>query len=370
MSTLIERILGAPAGQPVRVTPDLVVVNDGIAYTAAEMAASVKNPSSVRVIFDHDVPTGRPEAAQVFGIIRRFAQKNGLRFLQAQGVGYQYLLNEEVKPGQIVIQGGSHAGIYGSAGALGIGVSATELARVLEHDYIELVVPETVGVKVTGSLPKGASIMDAAMQFLSDNPCLAGKAIEFEAEALSAHEKAVLCAMACETGAFTAMVSEPGETSITLDLAAAEPMVTMPCDAREVQKDAVRQPLRVISGTTFQAGQIGGYTGGTIEELRLAARLIEGKTLARGFRLTVAPATSADYLKALEEGIISRFIEFGAQISAVGDHSVVVQGAGVIGKGEKLLTTGLYTYTGCMGVQDSEVYTASVQSVIAAAAAR
>ena len=83
--------------------------------------------------------------------------------------------------------------------------------------------------------------------------------------------------------------------------------------------------------------------------------------------MTVAPATSADFLKALDEGIIERFIDFGAQISAVGDHSVVTQGAGVIGKGEKLLTTGLYTYAGCMGVQDGEVYTGSVPSVMAAA---
>ena len=41
-------------------------------------------------------------------------------------------------------------------------------------------------------------------------------------------------------------------------------------------------------------------------------------------------------------------------------------GAGVMGKGETLVTTGLYTYTGCMGVADSTVYTASVQTVACA----
>ena len=367
MSTFVEKMLGAPAGSPARITPDLMVVNDGICHTAVEMANLVRSPDKVRVIFDHDVPTGRPEAARVFGSIRRFARENNVRFIQAEGVGYQYLLEQEVRPGQIVVQGGSHAGIYGSVGALGINVSATELARVLEHDYYNTVVPETVAVRVEGTLPEHVTMMDAAMAFLSENPCLAGKAVEFCGPQLTAHQKAVLCSMACETGAFTAAVTDTDGRDLILDLSKVVPMVTMPCSARELQKDAVRQPLAVLTGMRLQAGQIGGYTGGTIEDLRLAVSLIEGKTLARGFRLTVAPATSADFLKALDEGIIERFIDFGAQISAVGDHSVITQGAGVIGKGEKLLTTGLYTYAGCMGVQDSEVYTGSVPSVMAAA---
>jgi 3-isopropylmalate/(R)-2-methylmalate dehydratase large subunit len=68
----------------------------------------------------------------------------------------------------------------------------------------------------------------------------------------------------------------------------------------------------------------------------------------------------------MEEGIIEHFIDYGAQIQAAGDHSEVRQGAGVIGKGETLVTTGLYTYAGCMGVPDSSVYTASVETVIRA----
>lgn len=369
MATFIERMLGAKAGTAVKVVPDLVILNDGICYTAAEMASSVKSPEKVRVIFDHDVPTGAPEAARVFGIIRKFAKENGLKFIQAKGVGYQYLLDTEVKPGQIVIQGGSHAAIYGSAGALGISVSGTELARILENDSYSAVVPETVVVAIIGSLNNGVSVMDAAMTFLSENPCVAGKAIEFVAPSLNAHEKAVLCSMACETGAFTAAVTDASRADITLDLSTVVPMVTMPCANREVQKNAVRQPYALVRDTKFHAGQIGGYTGGTIEDLRTAAELIRGKKLARGFRLTIAPATSADYIKAMNEGIITEFIDFGAQISSVGDHSVVSQGAGVIGKNEKLLTTGLYTFSGSMGVSDSESYTASVETVIKASIA-
>jgi 3-isopropylmalate/(R)-2-methylmalate dehydratase large subunit len=67
----------------------------------------------------------------------------------------------------------------------------------------------------------------------------------------------------------------------------------------------------------------------------------------------------------MEEGIITKFIDFGAQISAAGDHSVVAQGAGVMGHKEVLLTTGLYTFAGAMGCDDAKIYAASVETIIA-----
>ena len=90
--------------------------------------------------------------------------------------------------------------------------------------------------------------------------------------------------------------------------------------------------------------------------------------MARGFRLTVCPATSRDYIQAIDEGILAKFIDYGAQISAAGDHSVVVQGPGVMGPKERLITTGLYTFAGAMGCEDAEVYTGSVETVMAASA--
>ena len=97
------------------------------------------------------------------------------------------------------------------------------------------------------------------------------------------------------------------------------------------------------------------------------ASIMEGRKLAYGFRLSIVPATSKDYLMALNEGLIEKFIDFNAQIGAVGDRSVTWQGPGVIDKGEKLITTGLYTFDGCMGVKTSMVYSASVESVMEAA---
>ena len=106
--------------------------------------------------------------------------------------------------------------------------------------------------------------------------------------------------------------------------------------------------------------------GGDIEDLRKAAKMMEGHKLKRGFRLSINPATSAVYLQALEEGLITKFIDYNAQINAAGDHDIVPQGAGAMGPQEKLLTTGLYTYAGAMGNNQAEIYTASVETVVRA----
>lgn len=301
-----------------------------------------------------------------------FSDEHGCKYIQAQGVGYQYLLNEIVKPEQIIIGGGSHASIFGAKGALGINVSIPELSRIVETGRYSTVVPETVYVSLSGQLNEGVSAMDAAFAFLRDNrSVIKKKAIEVYAPELSQHEREVFLSIVCITGAYTAGIcdAEPKD-AIRLDLAEVVPMVMMPCSERKEQRHADFTEKSSLAGTKLNAGQIGGYTGGTIEGLRTAAKLIEGKKLALGFRLSICPATSRDYIQACDEGIIAKFIDYGAQINAAGDHSEIVQGAGAMGANEKLITTGLYTYTGAMGVESSVVYSASVQSVITASSTK
>lgn len=367
MATFIETMLGAAEGSIVTVKPDHIVVTDGPSHKAVENVKSVATPSKVTAIFDHDVPTGSPEAAAILRKINTFARQHGCNFVQGVGVGYQWMLNELVEPGQIVIGGGRHNSIYGSIGALGINVSIPELTRVLEGGYYSFIVPKTVVVELKGGVP--VSPVDLGLTVLKKlGPAAKGKVIELTGGyGLTAQDKAVVCAMVCGTGGFSAFWTDGKTADYTVDTAEVVPMVRMPCDSRSEQNAAAILAKDAVSGAKVNAGQIGGITGGTIADLRRAVSLMEGKQLARGFRLSIVPATSRDYLMALEEGIIEKFIDFNAQIHAVGDRSVCWQGPGVIDKGEHLVTTGLYTYDGCMGVPGSMVYTASVESVMEAA---
>ena len=65
MSTFVERLLGGKVGTVVTVEPDWIVINDGVAHAAVEEISAVAKPEKVMVIYDHDVPTGRPEAAAI-----------------------------------------------------------------------------------------------------------------------------------------------------------------------------------------------------------------------------------------------------------------------------------------------------------------
>ncbi|MBQ8076738.1 MAG: 3-isopropylmalate dehydratase [Oscillospiraceae bacterium] len=372
MSTFIEAVLGGAAGSVVTIEPDVVVMNDGVSHAAVDEIGSVAYPEKVYVVYDHDVPTGRPEAAAILRKNLLFAQKYGCHYVQAKGIGYLYLLHEVVKPGQIVVGGGSHASIFGANGVLGINVSVPELARLVETGRFSTVVPETVCVNLKGALPESASAMDAAFAFLRKNrEALQKKALEVYAPSLTQHEKEVFLSIVGSTGAYTASIrSTAADDALSFDLSSVVPMVMLPCDERKNQKNASFAEKATVAGTVLHAGQIGGYTGGTIEDLRLAASLLKGKKLALGFRLSICPATSADYIQACEEGLITQFIDYGAQINAAGDHSEIVQGAGAMGANEVLLTTGLYTYTGAMGVPSATIYSASVQSVALASVSK
>ena len=78
------------------------------------------------------------------------------------------------------------------------------------------------------------------------------------------------------------ITEEKQSTGLTLNLGAVEPMVMLPCGDRNDQKKAGIVPKASKAGMELNAGQIGGYTGGTIEQLRKAASMLDGHKLALG----------------------------------------------------------------------------------------
>ena len=362
---LVERLLGAEAGERVTVRPDWMVVNDGASHAAVTALEHAARPERVIVYHDHDVPTGRPEASAIYAELLAFARRCGTAFVQARGVGYLDMMDTRVQPGQIIACGGMHAGVYGAAGALGLRLGKDALAEAIRTGEAEVTVPQTLRVAVTGRLPEGTTMLDAALAW-AGRADVSGRAVEFVAPGLSRHERMQLCAAAGMRGAFTALCADEGEAETALALEETVPMTMCPCSGRDAQPCAEIVPLSSIAGMQVHAGQIGGYTGGTLEDLRLAASLLREGTLQRGFRLSICPATAQDYLAAIDEGLIEQFVLYGAQVHAVGDRSVVVQGPGTIDRQETLLTTGLYTFSGCMGEPEGRVYTASVPAIIRA----
>jgi 3-isopropylmalate/(R)-2-methylmalate dehydratase large subunit len=364
----IEEILGAKAGDVACVEPKYILITNGFGHEITNLVTNVNNPNQSIVVYDHNVPAGRPEESKIFQEILQFARTYGIHFYQAKGIAQKWMMEEKmINPGDVIITGSRHSSVFGSVGALGLGLSYTEMARVIETGQYQVIVPETVGVRVEGSLPEGVGIIDAALYFLKNAGDIKGKSIEFVGSQLTPYEKEVLCEMATDTGAITAFASLDGETNMTLDLASVSPMLRLPCKNLSEQTDAGFGNLSKLERKKINAVQISGMNGGTIESLRKTATLMQGKKLCLGTRLSICPVTSKTYIDALDEGLISTFIDFGAQIEAPGDRDVVSQGAGVVGHGETLLTTGLYTFSGAMGCDDAQIYTASLETIMAKA---
>lgn len=363
--TAIESFLGAGEGSEVLLHPDYIIVNDGPSSVALDYVRQVKDKDQVLVFHDHDVPTGSSSGAALYKRLNNFRKQYDLRFIAAKGIAYQHLVDEVVKPGELVLGAGTHGSIYAAAGAVGLDVSAEALAQAIETGEYAYTVPPTYSVKLEGSLPEGVLAYDAGLAL---RKLLQGKeqyALEISSS-LCARDQAVVASIVSEC-VQTVLFTDMDEADEVLDLSKLKPMAMLPVDKREDQAEAEIVEVSGLDLASFKAGQIGGYTAGTIEVLRRVRDNLKGKHVRFGFRLTIVPATSQDYLKALEEGIITDFIDFGAQVVPFSDRSVVSQGAGVLGGTERLLTTGLYTFTGCMGMLTSEVYSASSLQVARAA---
>ena len=324
----IDRLLSGKEGEVLTVNPDWIVINDGPSAAAVDLVEKVADKDRVVVFHDHDVPTGTPESAALFKKLNIFRQRHGLRFVAEKGVAYQYMLENMVAEGQVVLGAGSHGSIFAAAGAIGIDVSPSELARAMESGEYSIIV---------------AGHQDTLV--VIDSP-------------LDAADNAVVASIVSEC-VYSVVFRSVDKADHVVDLSAIGMMVMLPVDSRESQANAQIIPFEGLETRSFKAGLVGGYTAGTVDCLRSFRDLVKGRTLRLGFRLTVVPATASDYLAALDEGIVEDLMDYGAQIVPPSDRSIVVQGAGAMGDKETLITTGLYTFRGAMGMDTSLVYSAS-----------
>jgi len=112
---------------------------------------------------------------------------------------------------------------------------------------------------------------------------------------------------------------------------------------------------------------IGSCTNGRLDDLRIAAKVLEGRKVAKGIRCIILPATQKIYLQAIDEGLIQIFIKAGAVVSTPTCGPCLGGYMGILAKGERCVSTTNRNFVGRMGHVESEVYLAS--PAVAAASA-
>ena len=150
-------------------------------------------------------------------------------------------------------------------------------------------------------------------------------------------------------------------STVEIDLDELEPTVAFP------HLPSNTRPVREAGDVTIDQVVIGSCTNGRISDLRVAAEVMRGHTVAGGVRAIVIPATQRIWLQALDEGLLKVFAEAGCVVSPPTCGPCLGGHMGILAKGERCVATTNRNFVGRMGHVESEVYLAS--PAVAAASA-
>jgi 3-isopropylmalate/(R)-2-methylmalate dehydratase large subunit len=144
-------------------------------------------------------------------------------------------------------------------------------------------------------------------------------------------------------GEFTADDDAAYTEVITLDAGLLAPLVTFGFKPDQVK------PVAEMEGTPLDQVYIGSCTNGRIEDLRIAARVLEGKTISDTVRGIVSPATPQIFAQALKEGLIQTFMEAGFCVTNPTCGACLGMSNGVLAEGEVCAATTNRNFNGRMG---------------------
>jgi len=401
--TMAEKIIAAAAGVAETkagdietVTLDRLMSNDGTTHLTIDMYNNLKNPHIAQVdklvwIIDHNIPADSPKTAASHKKMRDFAKAHGIRFYEGEGVCHQIMVENHVRPGELIFGADSHTCAYGALGAFGTGVGCTDYLYAMVTGTSWLLVPETIRFNLHGKLNKGVYARDLILTIIGRISANGAnyKAMEFVGDGLktlSIADRIAICNLCVEAGAKTALMEvddvaldylkehgrqpkaiyKSDEDAVfsavyDIDLSEIQPIVAKPHFVDNVV------PVKECKGVKIDEAFLGSCNNGRIEDLRVGAEIIKGKHVAEGVRFLVVPASRAVYNQALKEGLLDIFMEAGAMV--MNPNCSVCWGAcqGVIGEGETLISTGTRNFKGRAGHKDSFVYLASAATVTASA---
>ncbi|GAJ06822.1 unnamed protein product, partial [marine sediment metagenome] len=119
----------------------------------------------------------------------------------------------------------------------------------------------------------------------------------------------------------------------------------------------------------IQEAFLGTCTNARLDDLLIAASILEGKKVKTGVQFFVAPASREIYLEALKKGAIQTFVEAGATILSCSCGPCLGKGQGIPADGWNVISTANRNFLGRMGNKKSFVYLASPATVAASAIA-
>ena len=408
--TLAQKVIARAAGLD-QVSPgQLVTAKVDLAYAPDSsgrrwrpymeaMGARIWDPSKVVFITDHYVPAADQASAAILKSVRDFVRDYEVgTFLDMQGICHLVLPERGlIRPGAFVAGGDSHTPMAGAFGAYAAGYGATDMAVIGATGETWLAVPETIRIDITGAFGPGVTAKDVmlalARRLGMEN---AFKVVEYgggAVEAMGMPERMVLSNMAAELGAETGIVA-PDRVTADYLAAAGKPLEDEAAAfafASDADADYVARhhldasvlspqvaaphspensgPAGDYEGVRIDQAYIGACVGAKVEDLRMAAAVLQGRKVAAGVRLMIAPASARTLQAATADGTLATLLEAGAILLSTGCGACAGMGSGVLAQGEVCISSTNRNFKGRMGHAEAEVYLGSPYTVAAAAAA-
>jgi 3-isopropylmalate/(R)-2-methylmalate dehydratase large subunit len=405
--TMTQKILAAhagldevKAGQLIQANLDLVLGNDVTTPVAIKEFAKIGvdgvfDKSKVAIVPDHFTPNKDIKAAEQCKMVREFAvDKEVENYFEVGEMGIEHALIPEkglVVPGDVVIGADSHTCTYGALGAFSTGIGSTDMAAGMATGKCWFKVPSALKFVLTGKPEGWVSGKDVILHIIGmigvDGALY--KSMEFVGEGLqhlSMDDRLSMANMAIEAGGKNGIfmvddktleyvkenstkefkIYEADEDAeydavYNIDLSTIRPTVAfphLPDNTRTIDEVGEVKIDQVV---------IGSCTNGRMEDLRVAAKILKDKKIAKGIRVIIFPGTQKIYLQAIEEGLVHTFVEAGAVFSTPTCGPCLGGHMGILAAGERAVATTNRNFVGRMGHVESEVYLAS--PAVAAASA-
>lgn len=353
----------------------------------------VFDKSKFYMIIDHSAPSPNIGVSEIHKKMRQFARTFDVGLYDIGcGVCHQLVPQKgHISCGDLVLGADSHTCTYGALNVFSTGVGSTDLAIALASGKNWFRVPDTIKVVVKGKLPKGIYSKDVILHIIKDIGADGAtyKSVEFYGDAISSMSvdaRLTMSNMAVEMGAKAGLmeadikvfkwISErtkrpprPSKSDIDArfisvreyDISRLSPQVAKPHAVDNVSS------VDELEDVKIDQAYLGTCTNGRLEDLEIAARILNNKIINSDVKFVIAPASREIYLEAVRKGFIEIFIKSGCTVVGPGCGPCVGTHNGVLADGEVAISTANRNFKGRMGNPNSFIYLASPATVASSA---
>ncbi|MCK4672978.1 3-isopropylmalate dehydratase large subunit [candidate division WOR-3 bacterium] len=403
--TIAEKILAKASGKKAVLPNEIVMakVDVAMSHENADVVLrsfrdigikKVWDNEKIVILFDHRIPAESEKSAITHKRLRAFVKEQNIKYFydMKEGICHQ-ILSEfgHCRPGEVLVGTDSHTTTHGAFGTFATGIGATEMAGVWATGELWLKVPESIKITVSGTFKNYVSAKDLILHIIGElgSDGANYNAVEFHGETIrnmSIASRMVLSNLSMEMGAKVAFVVPDEKTifyvqkncdknletilpdedakyikEINIDITNLESQVACPHSVDNVKS------LKEVAGTKIHQALIGSCTNGRLEDLAIAAKILEGKNIHPDIRLLVIPASRRIYLEAIKNGFIEIFVKAGGLVLNPGCGPCLGAHQGLLAPEEVCVATTNRNFKGRMGSPESFVYLASPATVAASA---